>query len=242
MSKAPSAFSGISRSALVDGQGRLTPDGLRLLSDWNTRLTNGLNLIGEFIGDLSPETKISGRTEGIGTTVQNITSTGQLNSLTNVVADRNLDNISDTASFQRTNPNQVAGAGRAFNALNAASQLAGSFHNNPVNVQSTYTGPNPITQAGTTKTINIGASTQQFGDGKVSYNSGSVTPSLYGTYYIYADDPSFLGGSVIYVATLNAADLTAANGRVYFGVIITKATGGGTGTGGGGGGQKLPVP
>lgn len=241
MSKSTSAFASMSRSPLVGSDGRLTPDGLRMLSDWNTRLTNGLDLLGQFIGSLRDDVRIGNRPEGIGTTVSNITSTGQLNSLLNVVADRTLDNISDTTSYQRTTPTQATGATRAYSALNAQSQLAGSFHNNPVNVQSTYTGPNPITQAGTTKTINIGASTQQFGDGRVSYNSGSITPSLYGTYFIYADDPSYQGGSVIYVATLNAADLTAANGRVYFGVITTKATGGGTGTGGGGGGQKLPA-
>lgn len=241
MSKSTSAFSAISRAPVVGKDGTLTPDALRLFSNWDTRLTNGLNLLGEFIGNLSADVKIGNRTEGIGTTVQNINSTGQLNSLLNVLSDRTLDNIDDTTNYQRTTPTQATGATRAFNALNGQSQLAGSFHNNPLNVQSTYTGPNPITQAGTTKSITIAASTQQFGDGRVSYNSGSITPSLYGTYYIYADDPNYLGGSVIYVATQNAADLTAANGRVYFGVITTKASGGGTGTGGGGGGQKLPV-
>lgn len=131
----------------------------------------------------------------------------------------------------------AAGAKAAVAGLQTASgQLKGTFKNNPVNSQSTFTGSNPLSQSGTTTTINVAANTQQFGDGQVSYNSGSVNPGSYGTWYVYADDPSFSGGTVTYQATSSASVLVASNGRVYFGKITTASGGGGAGTGGGAGG------
>lgn len=101
----------------------------------------------------------------------------------------------------------------------------------------------PLTQASSAShQINIGATTWQFGDGQVSYNSGSVDPGSFGTWYIYADDPTFSGGAVAYQATQNPYDTIAVNGRLYFGQITTVngsvATGTGGGTGGGGAGSK----
>jgi hypothetical protein len=98
------------------------------------------------------------------------------------------------------------------------------------------TTTNPLTQSGATATINVAATTWQFGDGQVSYNAGSVTPPGTGTYYVYADDPTYSGGAVTYQASALTYDTVAAPGRVYFGVITTVGGGGGTGTGGGTGG------
>jgi len=101
------------------------------------------------------------------------------------------------------------------------------------------------TQSGTSMTINIAASTWQFGSGQVSYNSGSVTPASYGIWYVYADDPGFGGGAVTYVATATGSTVNANNGRMYYGVITTVAGGGGVsaggGTGGGGVGSKQKI-
>lgn len=129
----------------------------------------------------------------------------------------------------------AAGAKRATSGLQASGQLQGTFKSNPVNANGLFTGGNPLTQQGTGTTILVAASTQQFGDGQVSYNSGSVNPGAYGTWFVYADDPTFAGGAVTYQVTASASTQTAANGRVGFGRIITSSGGGGSGSGGGGG-------
>jgi len=92
--------------------------------------------------------------------------------------------------------------------------------------------------------ITVAAQSQQFGDGSVSYNSGSVDPGGFGTFYIYADDPTFAGGAVTYQSSVTPVDQTANNGRVLFGKITTasgsaKTGGGNTGgtTSGGAGGR-----
>jgi hypothetical protein len=119
-------------------------------------------------------------------------------------------------------------------------RMAGTFRNNTVNTNGTFTGGNPLTQSGSTSTILVAASTMQFGDGQVSFSSGSVNPGTTGTYFIFADDPSFLGGSVIYQFSTSKSVQVAANGRVSFGQITTVSGGGGTGSGGGGAGCFSP--
>lgn len=93
----------------------------------------------------------------------------------------------------------------------------------------------PLTQSGTSKTIDVAASVVQFGSGQVSYNSGSVTPSGYGAWYVYCLDPMRLGGAVTYLASSSNPDVTANDAIVYFGLITTSSGGGGSGSGGGGG-------
>src|SRR5205807_3176892 len=96
-------------------------------------------------------------------------------------------------------------------------RLAGTFSNNPVNSTGIFTGATPLSQSGTSTTIVVSASSRQFGDGVVSYNSGSVNPGSYGTFEVYADDPTFAGGAVTYHTTTGNHTLVAANGRIYFG-------------------------
>ena len=91
----PSPFLGIMRAQIVDKDGIATFPLLKLFQDWDDRLTKGLNLIGQFIGNISPVATIGARPEGIGTTVQHITATGQLASLTNIAADVDTDHIAD---------------------------------------------------------------------------------------------------------------------------------------------------
>jgi hypothetical protein len=47
-----------------------------MLQGWDIKLQNGLNQIGQLIGEINAATKITGRTEGIGTTVGHIDDTG----------------------------------------------------------------------------------------------------------------------------------------------------------------------
>jgi hypothetical protein len=130
----------------------------------------------------------------------------------------------------------TSGGIATFDGVFCCRQLT-AFELTPVSTSGTPTVNTPIcTQSGTSKTINVAASTFQFGDGQVSYNSGSVTPGAYGTFYIYADDPAYAGGAVTYVATTNAPDVNANNGRLFFGKITTAGGGGGTSTGAGSGG------
>lgn len=80
-------------------------------------------------------------------------------------------------------------------------------------------------------TINVAATTWDYGFGNFGLNAGSVNPGAFGTYYVYYDDPTFAGGAVTYLAsTLNYAPAQA-EGRIYLGKITTSA-----GAGGGGGG------
>ncbi|MGC2694895.1 MAG: hypothetical protein WA738_03810 [Candidatus Angelobacter sp.] len=114
-------------------------------------------------------------------------------------------------------------------------RLKGTFTNNPTNVGCVFTSGSPLAQSGTSTTILIAAFTAQFGDGQVSYNSGSVNPGSYGTYFIYLRDPQYLGGTVTYFATTARSDLTKFNDIVVVGQVTTALGGGGFGTGGGSG-------
>lgn len=127
-----------------------------------------------------------------------------------------------------------AGARRGMNGLQTSGQLQSSFKNNTLNANGHFTGGNPLTQSGTSTTILVASNTIQFGAGQKSYNSGSVNPGTYGTWYVYGDDPTFAGGAVTYQATSTPSVLTAADGRIYFGSITTVSGGSGTGSGGGG--------
>lgn len=106
--------------------------------------------------------------------------------------------------------------------------------------------PLTATDAGADASIAIASHNVQFGFGTVAYNSGSITGLSFSTlYYIYADDPTYAGGVVTYLATTNANTATANDGRYYLGKITTPAngagdTGGGWGGGGGGGGGPIP--
>lgn len=106
--------------------------------------------------------------------------------------------------------------------------------------------PLTATESAGVATISVAAHSVQFGFGTVAYNSGSITGLSTSTiYYVYADDPSYEGGAVTYLATTNANTVTAGNGRYYLGKITTPAGGGGGtsgGFGGGGGGGGTPLP
>lgn len=106
--------------------------------------------------------------------------------------------------------------------------------------------PLTASDAGGSTTISVASHSVQFGFGVVTYNSGSITGLLHATaYFVYADDPSYEGGAVTYLATTNANLVTGGNGRYYVGKITTPGGGGGPtggGWGGGGGGGGFPLP
>lgn len=95
----------------------------------------------------------------------------------------------------------------------------------------------PLTQHAATTQIDVASSVCTFGSvtPNPTYNAGSVDPGVFGTYYIYALDPTRAGGTVTYIATLNVEDVTNNDAVVFFGKITTAGGGGGTGSGGGSG-------
>jgi hypothetical protein len=128
-------------------------------------------------------------------------------------------------------------------------RLLSTRQNNPTNVQSYFTGANPLTQSGSSSTILVSSFTIQYGFGQVSYNSGSANPGTLGTWLVYTRDPKFTGGAVTYfaVASTSTFTLTSFDDVVFVGTVTTVGGGGGTGSGGGGGGcftgnVKVRVP
>lgn len=177
-------------------------------------------------GEIQAKANISGRTEQLSTTLQNVEATGNFNSLANV-NDTSTNHLTDGTGSPLT------GGKRGFVALDTNNRLAGTFRNNLTNVNYFFTGANPLSQVGTSTAIAIASSTIQYGDGQVSYNSGSVDPGGYGTFRVYCSDPTFAGGAVTYQVSSNNSPLTATNGVVFIGIITTSAGGGGTGSGNG---------
>jgi hypothetical protein len=123
-----------------------------------------------------------------------------------------------------------------FDNVSAVLQLT-PFQLTPVSTSGTPTSTTGLcTQSGTSTTILVAGSTWQFGSGQINYNSGSVNPGAFGTYYVYIDDPAYSGGAVTYAATTTPAVCNAATGRMVFGTITTSGAGGAVSTGGGSGG------
>jgi hypothetical protein len=138
-----------------------------------------------------------------------------------------------TAGVESTLTPAQSGTVSNTSALNSNSQLASTFHNNSVNASFVPTSSTSLSNNGVTTTITISAVSNLFGTGLVSYNSGSVSPGSFGTWYVYADDPGFQGGSLIFQANSVAPFAqTGADGRLSFGKITTSPVGGTT-TGGG---------
>lgn len=170
---------------------------------------------------------IAGRTEGISTTVGQLTSSGQLASTDQIAAD-------GTGS-------PLTGGKRGFQALDTNNRLVGTFRSNGVNVSAVPGAATNLSNNGVATAISVGSFSNQFGDGVVNYNSGSVDPGAFtGPVYVYADDPTYAGGAVSWQFSTTQGNQSAANGRILAGSITTvmgsSKTGGGS-TGGSGGGR-----
>lgn len=82
--------------------------------------------------------------------------------------------------------------------------------------------PLSATAGASTADIAIAAHTLHTDFGDVAYNSGAIVGlTLDTTYYVYADDPSYAGGAVSYVATTAKPNVPANSGRYFVGVITT---------------------
>ncbi len=122
----PSPFLAAIRSQLVNANGMATWIFERLLQDWDTRLTNGLNAIGQFVGSINPATIISDRpTTTIGTLLHNMDDDGVLlgpgADFARAYLNKDTDNITDGTG------SPLAGGKVAYAAMVAAGPALGEI-------------------------------------------------------------------------------------------------------------------
>jgi hypothetical protein len=221
----------------------LTEGTVRLLRDTFTRSDKILTDKGE-IQSVAP---VVGRTEGIGTTVGGLAATGDILAATKVVGrmeglGTTTGNLDATGKLVSTDAIAADGTGspltggkRGFNALDSNNRLANSFRANPVNVSSVPTSSTTLSNDGVSTSVTIGASSQQFAAGLISYNSGSVDTGLFQKQYITASDPTFAGGAVSYNVGTTPQSQTDTEGEVPWGTITSALGVAGTGGGNTGG-------
>jgi hypothetical protein len=181
-------------------------------------------------GEIKLQAPIFGRSEGIGTTVTNLDSTGKLASTDAIAAD-------GTGS-------PLTGGKRGFNALDANNRLSGSGRNNPVNVAFVPQSSTVLSNDGISHSVTLAGFSQVYGDGTVTYNASSFDPGSFGTWYAWITDPTFSGGVPSIVFDSSPNNQANANGNIPLGKITTVSgsakTGGGTtgGTTSGGAGGR----
>jgi hypothetical protein len=205
---------------------------VRLLQDIATRADKTATDLGE----IQPSAPVKGRDEGIGTTVQNITSAGNLTSLVNV-DDTNTDLLTDGTG------SPLAGGTLARIALDDNARLANSFRVTPVNATNVPVDSTTLSNDGVSHIVQIAAATQQFAPSTVAYNSASFDPGTFGTFIFGYLDPTFSGGALTPVFGVTPTFQASFEGFVTMGkitsVLGTAKTGGGntggTTTGGAGG-------
>jgi hypothetical protein len=106
---------------LVDEKtGLLTAYGQIFFQRLIQAINGALNILGQFNGVIGPAATIAGHPGTVAQITQHLNSIGNLLSLTNVVADVDLDHVASTATFVKTTPNQVSGAAAAYTALIAS--------------------------------------------------------------------------------------------------------------------------
>jgi hypothetical protein len=136
-------------------------------------------------------------------------------------------------SFYKHADIETAGSGVGIGDSRNLNQMMVTNGRSKLTTAITYTAA-----AGTpaTATISSAAFTVTSGSVVVSYGAKSVavtgTNSTTITYYLYLDDPAFVGTGTL-VATTTGSDVYAADGRIYIGStdVIYPATGSGSGTG-----------
>jgi len=187
-------------------------------------------------GAIQAQANITGRSEQISVTTQNIDASGVLlgpgADFSRAYLNKTTDNITDGTGSPLT------GGKRGFQALDTNNRIVNSFHGNAVNAANSPTSSTTLSNDGIATAITIAASSSQFGAGLVSYNSGSVDPGSFGKSFITASDPTFAGGAVTYTFTATAENQVNTDGKVPLGSITTvngsAKTGGGKSGGSGG--------
>jgi hypothetical protein len=217
------------RGPIVDAKGNPTRDFMLWLRDLEQKTGPALDIKGQ----VQATTKVSGRQEQIGTTLQNVDAAGTILApgvdFARAYANKNTDNIADGTG------SPLSGGKRGFQALDTNNRLQNSFRGNPVNVSNTPTSSTTLSNDGVSHAVVIASSTNQFAPGGVAYNSGSIDPGVFQKSYITAPDPTFAGGAVSYSASTTPQSQTSAEGLINFGTLTTQAGVAGTGGGNTGG-------
>src|SRR5690349_20315190 len=154
---------GWQHAPLVHKNGMASPAFLK----WLTKVISPVTQVVNTDGEIHPQAPISGRTEGLGTTVQNLTATGQVSSTDAI--------IDGTGS-------PLTGGKRGFQALDSHNQIATSFNLKPVVATSTPLSAVSLRNNGIDTIIQVSAEIFQFGAGTVHYDSGSCDPGGYGSF------------------------------------------------------------
>src|SRR6266567_668510 len=111
MAMTPPPTFGAIRSPIADKDGKLHRDWQKKFQEWESKLWQTINLVGE----IAANARISGRTEGIGTTVGQLDATGIVKAggadFSRAYLNKTTDNISDGTG------SPLSGGKRGFVAL-----------------------------------------------------------------------------------------------------------------------------
>ncbi|QFT53548.1 hypothetical protein [Microbulbifer sp. THAF38] len=141
------------------------------------------------------------------------------------------ENIESGGIYQ--NPRPLIGFAQYMSGLNESGKIVDqrSLQQNVGSIASLPTSSSVLLASddGSTAKISISAHSVQYAGFTVGYNSGSIAGLNFSTtYYIYVDDPNYLGGAVTYYATTLVWKLAAGLGRRAVGTITTPDNGGGS--------------
>lgn len=122
----PASTFGALRTPIMDPKtGAMSWEWVKWFQDAQQKLQNGLNQLGQLIGEINAATIIEGRTEGIGTTVGHIDDTGAalgpMVDFSRPYLNKTTDHIADGTG------NPLAGGVVAHQALTASTPAAGDY-------------------------------------------------------------------------------------------------------------------
>jgi hypothetical protein len=122
----------------------------------------------------------------------------------------------------------LAAAGIALAAADNANAAAATAQGTAKLASSGMTGLTlTASESSGTASISISTHTRVYGDGtSVTVNSGSVSSLLVSTLYaVYYNDPTFVGGSVTYLATDDPESVSQTGGTHIVGLVMTPGIG-----------------
>jgi hypothetical protein len=200
-----------SRSPIVDKDGNATFAFLKILQQWNTQLQNGLTLLGQLKGEIDAATIITGRTEGIGTTVGHIDATGAalapMVDFSRPYLNKTTDNITDGTG------SPLAGGVVAHQALVASAPVVGQV----LVFGGTTWDPSHPGFAGLSGTINPATQMPASGVTPGTYPLASVTVNAEGLVTGAAPGPTGISVTIVTAALTTGGtqgSQTFTNGRL----------------------------
>jgi hypothetical protein len=188
----------ISRSAIVNKDGTASWEFVKILQNWALQINNSLNAIGQFIGTLSPNATVGGRSGTLGAALQNIDSTGILQppGITPatplaqggvILPTGASSNLLGTAALQPTTAFDPAGAAAtaqtnaetfATAAANTAQSNAETFASNASNITSGNLALAQLPTAGITHTSPLAKLTTLGTNGSLTFTNGILTAAV----------------------------------------------------------------